>query len=70
MLSEAENLAGIARRTLAWLTGAADEAVAVSHGTSGSRRARSDRILVDLPLPGDALIEFVVGRWLGLWVEL
>lgn len=54
-----ESFARIATNAMPWLAGEADEAVAASRGTSAPRRASSDRILVELPLPGDVLIELV-----------
>ena len=62
-------MAGIALRTCLGVTRPAAEGP-----LDGPRHERSpderDRILVELPLPRDALIEFVIRCWLGLGVEL
>ena len=63
-----ENRARITSEAPSMAPRVADEAALVTHGTSGP--VERDRILVELFLPRDALIELIVGCRLRLWVEL
>ena len=54
-----ENRTRITTQVVPWVAGAAAEAVLVTHGTSAP--AERDRILVELFLARNALIELVAG---------